>query len=335
MRFLASLKITLLGMILLALAAALSYGNPADVSVWVLVAPLVLLAANLTAAIFTNPRINRQTGLLVFHVGLLGLVILVAIGRLTHLDAHIELTQDQEFSPDLLLDTKAGPLHAGSIGQVIFRQGPYTVDYEVGMKRGLTFSHVLVPQADGSAREEVIGDDRPLVLQGYRFYTSFNKGFSVLLTWEPDGGVPISGTVNMPSYPLFDYRQDNVWQAPGGPEVKFWLQLQTGITEKQAWTLDGRNSQGVLVVTSDELRTELRPGEAVTLPGGQLRYERLLTWMGYAVFYDPTIRWLFFVAIISVIGLGWHYWVKMGSRLLPSAHELRPEGLSDAVERSS
>ena len=326
MRFFASLKITLLGMVLLAAGAALSYGNPADVSVWVLVVPLGLLALNLCSAIFTNPRINRQMGLLVFHVGLLALVILVAIGRLTHLDAHIELTQDQEFEPGLLMDTKAGPLHAGNIEQVIFRQGPYTVAYAAGMKRGLTFSHVLVPDANGNAQEVVIGDDRPLVLQGYRFYTSFNKGFSVLLTWEPDEGVPVSGTINMPSYPLFDYKQDNVWQAPGGPEVKFWLQLETGMTEKQAWTLDGRNSRGVLVVTSGDLRQELTTGEAVQLPGGRLRYQRLLTWMGYAVFYDPTIRWLFFVAIISVIGLGWHYWVKMGSRLLPSAQELQPQG---------
>ena len=335
MRFFASLKVTLAGMLLLACGAALSYGNPVDVSVWVLVLPLCLLALNLCAAIFTNPRINRQPGLLVFHLGLLGIVVLAAIGRLTHLDAHIELVQDQDFDPGLLLDRKAGPLHDGNIQQVVFRQGFYTVEYDTGMKRGLTHSHVLVPGPGGGAVENIVGDDRPLVLQGYRFYTTFNKGFAVLLTWAPEQGTPITGAVNMPSYPLFDYKQDNTWHPPGGSEIKFWLQLQTGLTEKAPWVLDGRNAKGVLVVTTGGQRLELNPGQEVALPGGSLRYERLLTWMGYAVFYDPTIRWLFFVSIISVIGLGWHYWVKMGSRLLPSAEELQPEGITNGAQRST
>lgn len=327
MRFFGSLKLTLVGMALLAAGAAFSYGNPAQVSAWVLVLPLLLLALNLCIAIATNPRINRQPGLLLFHVGLLGIVLLAAIGRLTHLDAHLELVEGQEFDAAQLLAVKAGPWHRGNLQAVRFMQQFYTVDYAAGMRRGLTYSHVLLPRADGSAEERVVGDDRPLVLEGYRFYTTFNKGFSVLLTWLPDGGgAPLTGTVNMPSYPLYDYKQDNSWRPPGGPEIKFWLQLQTGMNENRDWVLDGRNARGTLVVTSAAQRTELQPGQEVALAGGRLRYDNLRTWMGYAVFYDPTLRWLFFVAIFSVIGLAWHYWVKMGSRLLPAEAELRPAG---------
>jgi cytochrome c biogenesis protein ResB len=46
-----------------------------------------------------------------------------------------------------------------------------------------------------------------------------------------------------------------------------------------------------------EQRVELTPGSEVQLAEGRLRYEALTTWMGYRVFYDPTIQWLFWVTI--------------------------------------
>ena len=309
---LASLKLTLVGMILLGIGAALSYGNPMETSIWVLVLPLGLLAVNLAAAIATNPRINRQPGLLVFHVCLLILVVLVGIGRLTHLDAHLEIAQGQTFSPELLMDVRKGPWHAGALDKVVFIQGRYTVDYEPGLKRGLTHSQVFVPQPDGSMLELDVGDDRPLVLERYRFYTTFNKGFAPVLTWIPQDGEPITGVVHMPSYPLFDYKQDNRWTPPGTDEIiKFWLQLDTGMSLEDSWVLDGRNSRGVLVVTSGDRRVELNPGEEVALPHGRLRYDALTTWMGYRVFYDPTIQWLFFVSVAGVLGLSQFFWKRL------------------------
>ena len=103
---LSSLKLTLIGMVLLGIGAGLSYGNPVDVSVWVLIVPLAILATNLAAAILTNPRINRQPGLLVFHVCLFSTVVLAGVGRLTHLDAHLEIALGQEFHKDLLLEDR-------------------------------------------------------------------------------------------------------------------------------------------------------------------------------------------------------------------------------------
>src|SRR3569623_1834779 len=109
LRPLASLRLTLVGMLLLAFGAALSYNNPATTSVWVLVVPMSLLAVNLLAAIITNPRINRRGGLLAFH---LALVVLAAIGRLTHLEAHIEFLQDTAFASAELFDDSRGPCTA-------------------------------------------------------------------------------------------------------------------------------------------------------------------------------------------------------------------------------
>ena len=299
-------------MVLLVGGSMAIYGNPMNVPTWVVVIPLAFLAVNLSAAIITNQRINQQPGLLVFHVCLLGLVIAAGIGRLTHLDAHAEIPIGSEFSAAQLLEVRAGVWHAGNLDQVSFIQGPYTVEYAPGMKRGLTFSHVMVKDATGQMVEKVIGDDRLLEIEGYRFYTTHNKGFTLLLTWIPEGGEPITGVVNMPSYPLFDYKQDNSWIPPGTKqEIKFWLQIDAGLTEDQAWTLDARNSSGVLVVTNNDTRQEVRVGERVKLPGGVLSFDKLTMWMGYRIFYDPTIQWMFFIAVAGVFGLAVYFWQKL------------------------
>lgn len=331
-RKIASLKITLVGMCLLVGGSVLSYGNPQGTSIWVLVVPMIILAINLMAAIATNPRINQQPGLLVFHVSLLLLLLLAAIGRLTHIDAHLELVNGTEFHPDKLLDVNAGPLHSGDLDKVRFVQGNYTVHYEPGLKRGLTYSHVRVEVHPGQWEDRMVGDDRPLLSHGYRFYTTFNKGFSPILTWIPNQGQPVTGAVNMPSYPLFEYKQDNRWVPPNSKEeIKFWLQLKTGMDENDSWVLDGRNASGVLVVTTEEKRHELNMGESIVMQSGTLRYDALTTWMGYRLFYDPTIQWMFVVSILGIAGLSHYFWKKVN--LVPWMNE-KPDPLSPESESS-
>ena len=143
--YLSSTRFALLGMALLAFAAALSYDNPVSTPVWVLVVPLLMLAVNLLFAIIRNPAINRRSGLLLFHVALLGIVVLVAIGRLTHFEAHIELADGMSLTDAPLLNVKQGPWHRGDLQALQFVQGSYTVNYRAGMKRGLTFSHIRLP----------------------------------------------------------------------------------------------------------------------------------------------------------------------------------------------
>lgn len=318
-QFLGSVKLALVGMGFLALGAGLSYGNPVDISAWVLIAPLALLSVNLLTAIIINPRINRRPGLLVFHLGLLGIVVLAAIGRLTYLDAHIEMLQDTPFAAEDVLDIKKGLWHNGDLDKVKFIQGPYTVEYTENMVRGLTHNHVLVPNAEGELESREIGDDRPLVLEKYRFYTTFNKGFAPVLTWIPSSGEEVTGAVHMPSYPLLEYKQDNRWEPPGSKEIKFWLRLKTGLRQDAAWVLDGSQATGTLVINTGNKRIELEVGETATLEGGALRYERLSTWMGYRIFYDPTIQPMFWVSVFGVIGLFAHFWQKLGLRASPES----------------
>ena len=126
-------------------------------------------------------------------------------------------------------------------------------------------------------------------------------------------GQPETGAVNMPAYPLFEFKQDNSWTPPGGTEIKFWLRLDTGMKDNQDWVLDGDKAQGILVINTNAGRVELKPGDSTQVPGGKLRYEHLSTWMGYKIFYDPTLHMMFVTAIIGVLGLVAHFWQKFGN----------------------
>ena len=234
----------------------------------------------------------------------------------------IELTEGGAFAPEDLTDVHQGIWHTGALDRVQFVQGNYTVDYAAGMARGPTHSEILIPDGQGGWERRVVGDDRPLVLEGYRFYTTFNKGFAPILTWIPDRGEAVTGSVHMPAYPLFDNRQANRWTPPGVNEVRFWLELKTGLDPQRDWRLDPARATGTLVVRAPgvdpgvdraEQRVELQPGETLRLDGGTLRYERLSSWMGYKLFYDPTLHWLFIAAMITVIGLAAHFWRKFGA----------------------
>ncbi len=319
LRTLASIRLTLFGMAFLGVGAALNYDNPVETPTWVLASPMTLLAVNLLAAVITNPRINRRGGLLVFHLGLLAIVVLAAIGRMTMMEANVELTEGDAFMARDIINVREGPWHRGSLDRVGFVQGPYTIDYTSGMSRGPTRSEIMVPDGRGGWDRKVVGDHTPLRAEGYRFYTTFNKGFAAVLTWMPDGGSPVTGTIHMPSYPLFEHRQANRWTPDGGEEIRFWLQLETGIDPATDWRLDPRNSAGALVVRAGDDRVVLRPGESLRLDTGSLRFERLAGWMGYRIFYDPTLHWLFLAAIIAVFGLAAHFWRKFGAIQVYSA----------------
>lgn len=307
---LGSPRLALLGMAALGVGAALSYGNPVETSIWVLVVPLLFLAINLGVAIATNPRIYRRRGLLLFHIGLLSIVVLAAIGRLTFFEAHLELLDGAAFDKEELFDVRSGQWHRSTLDQVYFVQNGFAVEYFAGLRRGLTYSTVTLTD-EGKAEPRVVGDDRPLVVNGYRFYTTYNKGFAPVLTWIPAQGEPVTGAVHMPSYPLFAHKQDQTWTPPGAATLQLWLRLETGLDEKNAWMLDTRHVQGTLVVESTAGRIEMKPGQVAELPGGQLRFERLVAWLGYKVFYDPTLLPLFIASILAVLGLSVHFWHKL------------------------
>lgn len=361
LRVLSSLKLALLIFVALGAGVLVSYLSEVRTT-WALVAPLALLAVNLSASVATNAAFRRQKALLVFHLALIAIVLLLMAGRLTYLRGTLELTRGALFDGNLT-SYEAGPLHRWRLKNVKFLHDGFEIDYAPGTpnqgfntdvgratpaipearvtpaipaKRDtpatVAESAPVVPDARGARRgetrnrvhwldaqevwrTEVIGDNHPLEILGYQFFTTGNKGFSPLFVWTPTGGTPVTGSINLPSYPLNEYKQHLEWTPPGS-NLKLWTQLQFDEVlidpyKPSQFRLPERHR---IVIRQANDRHELQPGGSVNLPGGTLEYRELSTWMGYNVNSDWTISWLLAASIVAMTSLAWHFWRKYAAR---------------------
>ena len=296
---LASNALTLIGMALLAVSVWRLQEDAA--ALWPMLSAFGLLGTNLLAALMTHPRLRQDRGLLLLHLSLLALLILAGTGRLARYEAQVELVDGQSLAAALPVETLRGPWHRGSLDDVDFTQGYFTVDYAPGLRRSDTRSQVSL-----NGETIWVGDDDALVLDGYRFYTTHNKGYAVLLTWQPKHGRSQSGAVHMPGYPFFAGHQKNRFSPRGGDWLDLTLQLSESVQGDQAWRLDSQKAKGTLLIEHDGKRLVLALGETLTLPDGKLRFDAVRGWMGYKVFYDPTLPWLVLSVVLALAGLLWH-----------------------------
>lgn len=313
LRRLASLKFTVPLMLGLAAGVLVSYRSE-DASVWWLAAPLVALAINLFAAIATDVRFRRQAPLLAFHVCLLILLCLAAVSQLTSLRGRLEIAVGQTFEPGLVEIQKRGPWHSATPFQAVsFVQGPINVEYGPRLVRGRTRSTVFAPNSNAGTGPPVFGDNIPLNAGGYRFYTSSNKGYAVILTWLDSDGSMVTGAVHMPSYPRLDWKQVASWTTPVGTEIELELELPMPTPMDEPWILDSRRAAGSLLLKSkDGSVTHLAAGESWSTSGATLRFDEVRMWMGYEIQSVPLLPWMFATAFIGVLALGWHFWHKFG-----------------------
>ena len=96
---LASLRLTLVGMAVLAVLAVVASRN-ADVDVSITAVPLAILAINLFAALVTNRSFRSQTGLLIFHIGLLLVFLFINQEREEHRQ-YLQQFQDYLLDADI------------------------------------------------------------------------------------------------------------------------------------------------------------------------------------------------------------------------------------------
>lgn len=311
---LASLKLTLVILVAIGAGIAIAYAASTPAS-WMLAIPLAAFALNLIAAVATNPLFRRKTSLLIFHLALIAIILLIAAGRLTYLKGQLELAEDEVFEGELTQE-ESGPWHPRHLDAVRFSNKGFTISYAKGVRRGITRNQVAVSAPDGSMQRTVIGDQDPLVLSGYRFYTSHNKGFAPTFTWHPySGGQPMTGTVHLPSYPLHEHKQVIEWIPPNS-KTPIWVMLQFDevILDPAKPSEFRLPSMHQIVVRSGVERHELIPGERIRLAEGVLEYNGLRSWMGYTVFYDFTLPWLLVACLLAVLSLAWHFWSKFSAR---------------------
>lgn len=313
LRKLASLHFTPWLIALLGAGTAFAYLRE-GARTWPLVIPLLLLALNLLAAVATNGVFRRQIALLVFHLCLIVLLLLVAAGRLTYLNGHAGVTVGTAFD-GVLAVSEQGPWHAGNLPEVSFVNKGFTIEYAPGLQRGATQNLVAWADRQGHWHEAEIGDQDPLIVENYRFYTTFNKGFAPTFRWLPKAGEAMYGSVQLPPYPGNQYSQAAEWTPPAS-SVPVWVMLDFDevVLDPERHTSFRLPERYKLIVRIGSERHEMQPGDSVELPDGRLEFDGLRSWMGYRVFYDWTLPWLLAACIVAIASLGVHFWQRFAAK---------------------
>lgn len=313
LRRLASLKLTLLILLVLGVGIVTAYLSKTQTT-WAMVVPLTAVAINLSAAVATNKAFRRQVPLLIFHLALIAVILLIALGRLTYFKGQMELANGETFDGQMVQE-ESGPWHSRHLDAAAFSNDGFSIEYAKGVRRGDTRNQVSWLAADGQIQHAVIGDQEPLLREGYRFYTTHNKGFAPAFMWQPNVGAAEAGTVHLPAYPLHEFKQAAEW-SPTGRQSPLWVMLQFDevILDPERPSVFRLPADHLIVVRAGNQRQELKPGDSMRLAEGTLIYQGLHIWMGYSVFYDFTLPWLLAACVLAALSLGWHFWNKFSSR---------------------
>lgn len=303
---LASLRLTLAGLAVL-IVNSFAVSQWPDAAIPWLVLPLAVLALNLLAALLVRHAFRQQAALLLFHVGLLGVLLLVAAGVLMRFDGSVEVVEGSAYNAVSVTDRGRGWLHPDRLDRVQFTQGPVEVNYLSGLRRDTTHSQVALGRADGPGIRRDVGDREGFTSNGYRFMTTFNKGYAVLVLWRDAAGTEAIGAVNLPSFPEFEWKQANDWTTPAGELLTLELKLAERVPEESPWTLSSRDVGYEVGISGGALaETTVAPGEPVAVKGGEITVVDLRLWMGYRIDYNPLLPWLLSAAFLSLGALGVH-----------------------------
>lgn len=276
-----------------------------------LAVPFALLTINLLAAILTNRRFRADLPLLVFHLALLALVVSLVAARLTYFEGQATVTSSTTFDGQLLGE-ESGPLHQRTIDRVRFVNLGFTENFPERGTFHATYNRVRWHTADGKVQTADIGDDVPLIIDGYRIYTTRHRGFSPLFRWQTPDGRDEFGTVQLRDSNNEAFAGANDWTLPTGQQA--WLMVDQDASAPAETTsarirsnLGARTNKHRIILRIGDDRHILAPGDQLTLGDGTLTYVRLDSWMGYRIVSDPTKPWLIACVGLAVLSLVWFY----------------------------
>ena len=301
-------------------AAALWARVPERSATVAMLLPFSLLTLNLLAAIVTNRRFRGDLPLLVFHLSLVALVITLVAARLTYFEGQATLTGGTTFDGTLLSE-ESGVLHPRSIEGLRFTNLGFTENYPERGQFHATYNRVRWQSADGGPQTADIGDDVPLVLDGYRIYTTRHRGFSPVFRWQTPAGTDEWGTVQLRDSNNGAFTGANDWTLPDGRNAWLMVDPEAGAENARGGSranLGAGTEAHRIVLRIGEERHMLAPGEQLALRDGTLTYVRPGSWMGYRIIADPTKPWLIGSVALAVLSLVWFY-ARIVFRPLPAA----------------
>ena len=264
--------------------------------------PLVVLLLNLSASLLTHVRFRRDMPLLVFHLSLIALILLLGLARMNYLDGQLVLTRNVPYSGQMV-SSEQGPWYRPSSSIKFVHEGFVDI-YPADGDEYQTFNRVRWWDEQGISHVGEIGDDRPLLLDGYRLYAS-RRGYAPRMIWDSVRGNSHFIDIQLGSIERDGWYEGSRWVLDDGPEI--WVSMQRLVEQPLAG--HERLNMGVadikdpVVVRIDDRRVELAPGESLRLSSGSLTYASLDVWMGYRIVYDPTMPWIIATLVIAVLSL--------------------------------
>ncbi|WP_291990683.1 hypothetical protein [Luteitalea sp.] len=287
--------------------------------------PLAVIAVSIAVGMVTNRRMRSSLPLAVFHASLSLLCVLAGLAVVWRFEGRVEIVEGTAFAPESVEVVRAAPGGRQGPAAGAFEQADVRVHFRGALHRERTESVLQVGD-----RAVVLSDKEGFVVDGFRFAPTSNKGFALALTWRGDDGSVESGWLHLPSFPAFEWKQENVWQTPGGMRVTIGV-VPPAVPQKEAWVLDRRLAPRAVHVIAGDERTTTTLGGAVRVPGGKLQVDEVRLWMGYRVTRDPAAPWLFVVASVGLAALGLHVWRGPSRR---RAVALREREETDGLVRS-
>ncbi len=308
-----SLKLTLLLFLFLGISVVLWHFTEHKLKDWLITIPLLFLAFNLITSLLTNKIFRIHGWLLLFHVGLLLLLLLIGISQVTKLIGSVEVTNGTVYDQSSA-QWQQGIFHRNRLDRLQFKLEKFNINYTSShgeVVRLDTQAHITWVDEEGKVKKGVVGDSVPLKIYGYKLYTTHNKGFAPMFKWHSKQGASVEGSVHLPAWPEHELNQANDLQIPGTP-YKLWLTLKffDPILSSTAPSIFRIPDDPLLVVRVNEKRYELQPGDSIDFPTGRLEYLGLNTWMGFQVFYDWSLPWMLGASLLALFGLAGHFWKK-------------------------
>lgn len=295
----------------LIMAGALATGQRLADATWLMALPFGLLTLNLVAAIWSRPRLRASLSLLVFHLALLALIVLWVVARLVYFEGGTTLVRGSEFAGRYDM-VAAGQLHGEAYRHLRFANEGF-VERQPGTGRYVyTRNRIRWEDGQGVWHPAVIGDDDPLLIEGYRIYATRRRGYAPVMTWQGHDGTTTQGAVQIDKFGTDGFVPGMGWSLPDGTQV--WATIvpddpaQAKI-DPMRFTVDLNAARLAhhLILYTGERRNTLRPGETLELPTGRLTYNRLETWISYRVVYDPTESWVAAAVLIAIASLIAYY----------------------------
>lgn len=285
----------------------------------------------------------RETGNLLFHVALVGILWAFAFGQLATYRGQAIVVEGESFANSVLdYDSFESGVFVDEDALPSFRFTLQSMTAEFSETgRPLKFAaDVLVSEAGGAPQSATIIPNEPLRSGGTAVYLSGNGYAPRIEVRDRSGEIAFSGTV--PFLPQDDqYTSTGVIKVPdvsSGPQIGFeGLLLPTAVQSDaglvsahpapqnpllvlDVWQgdlgLDEGIPQNVYRLQTDALTPAgiiaMAPGETVQLPDGlgEITFVDLPRFAALDLRHDPSLPWLLVAAVAAMVGL-------MGSLFLP------------------